>query len=148
MNAERRTFFKHDMPSRVESAITEKLKAAADERRINLEIDRRDMRVCRCCGRRSDPDRVGLLERGHRHHIVYRSAGGSDEAFNRVTLCAGCHSDEHSNKLRFTHDGLGYDKVNANEGMEFWRPDVWRGNDSGRWYLVHRELAPHRHERD
>jgi hypothetical protein len=60
-----------------------------------------------------------------------------------VTLCFSCHSDEHKNRLRFTEDGLGYDKLDANAGLCFWRKD-----SVGEWYLEHRETAPHVSEKD
>ena len=67
--------------------------------RIRLEVFRRDRWVCRACFRRmlwqhDDPRRVG-----HAHHVVYRSAGGSDQPSNLVTLCAACHEQEHQHLL-------------------------------------------------
>lgn len=136
-----KTFFKHDMPSRVDEKLEADRKAAALERAYLALIDTRDKRICRACGRRSDPDATGLL-RGHRHHIVYRSAQGSDEPFNRVTLCGACHNDEHKNRLRFTHDG-DHRNVSADHPMEFWRKGA-----SGQWCLWRREIAIGRVERD
>ena len=135
------TFFKHDMPSRVEAKREAEREHAANVRKWDAEVDRRDGRRCRCCGRRSDPEATGLLEKGHRHHIVYRSAQGSDEPFNKITLCAFCHDDEHHDRLRFSADGLG--AFDANGPMEFWRKD-----DDGTWFLGRREIAIHRAERD
>src|SRR5579863_1768858 len=31
----------------------------------------------------------------HRHHIVPKSKGGSDDAKNILQICANCHEDEH-----------------------------------------------------
>ena len=136
-----KTFFKHDMVSRREQKHAAALEHAANLRQWDAEIDRRDGRRCRACGRQSHPEKTGLLERGHRHHIVYRSAGGSDEPFNRVTLCSACHDGEHRNLLRFTHDG-DHRQVNANQPMEFYR------RAQGHWYLSRRELAIHLVEKD
>jgi 5-methylcytosine-specific restriction endonuclease McrA len=135
------TNFKWDVPSRHERKKADALEHAANMRQWDAEIDRRDGRRCRACGRRSDPDGTGLLERGHRHHIVYRSAGGSDEPSNRVTLCAGCHDAEHMNKLRFSHDG-DHRQVDANKPMEFWR------RAHGEWSMSRREIGIHVVERD
>lgn len=135
------SLFKHDEPSRVDERIEQDRQAAATERLYLAEIDTRDKRVCRACDKRSDPDATGLL-RGHRHHIVYRSAGGSDEASNRVTLCATCHNDEHKNRLRFSEDG-DHRHVDANTPMEFWRKDA-----AGAWFLSWREVQIGQAERD
>lgn len=135
------SFFKHDMETRVDVALQKKADDDKIERDANAEIDRRDGRQCRACGKRTNPDAIGLL-RGHRAHIVYASAGGSMDASNRVTLCPGCHQDEHKDRLRFTEDGGPYVGIDANQGMEFWR------KTDGGWYLSRREIAPHVVERD
>lgn len=63
----------------------------------------RDGGRCRVCGVRvtapgdGDPSRFA-----HTHHIVYRSAGGSDDLSNLVLLCAKCHDDEHQHRLALT----------------------------------------------
>jgi 5-methylcytosine-specific restriction endonuclease McrA len=44
----------------------------------------RDGWKCRHCNSR------GPL---HPHHIIYRSAGGPDELWNVITLCAFCHGE-------------------------------------------------------
>jgi hypothetical protein len=138
------TNFKHDQPSRFDRALARKIERQSDWRRVCKAVDARDRRICRACGKHSDPDAMGLLTRGHRHHIVYRSAGGADDPKNVICLCATCHSAEHSDRLRFTFDGLGYDRLDANLGMEFWRKSL----ESGGWYMVRRELAPHVGDRD
>lgn len=137
------TFFKHDMKSRVDERMEDEANETRDRRRWDAEIDRRDGKRCRACGRHSDPDRIGLTTRGHRAHIVYASAGGSWEPFNRVTLCFACHNDEHKDRLRFTEDGGPYVGIDARQGMEFWRK-----NDELVWYLSRRELSPGVPEKD
>lgn len=139
----RRARQKWEEPSRVDVALDAEKTDAANERKWNGEIDKRDGRRCRACGKASDPDAVGLTKRGHRAHIVYASACGSMEPFNRVTLCAKCHSDEHGDRLRFTADGGPYVGIDANGPMEFWRKD-----EHQQWYLSRREIAVHRVERD
>jgi hypothetical protein len=138
----RQTFFKHDMVTRVDDALDRQQQDAAEERLFNKLIDARDGRRCRACGKATDCDSIALL-RGHRAHIVYASAGGPMDPFNRVTLCPKDHSDEHKDTLRFTEEGGPYVGVNANEPMEFWR----RGDD-GRWYLSRREVSVGVPERD
>ena len=126
------TFFKQDMPSRVDRKREKKAAEDAAWRAVCKVVDARDGRSCRCCDKRSDPDAAGLLTRGHRHHLVYRSAGGRDESSNLVTLCAGCHDDEHHNRLRIT--GTSGD-ANADEGLIFWRKD-----EHGVWFVAREEV--------
>jgi 5-methylcytosine-specific restriction endonuclease McrA len=38
-------------------------------------------------------------ERAHCHHVIFRSAGGSDELHNRVTLSPKAHEQIHDHKL-------------------------------------------------
>ena len=137
------TFFKHQMPSRIDKRIERDQREAAQLKKWNAEIDARDLRQCRCCGKRSDPDVMGLTTRGHRAHIVYASAGGSNEPRNRMTLCATCHNAEHRDRLRFTADGGPYVGLDANGAMEFWNKDA-----AGVWFLTKREIAPHVVEKD
>lgn len=138
-----RSFFKEDMKTRVDERLEQDAEDAKNERQWNKEIDARDGRQCRACGKHTDPDAVGLL-RGHRAHIVYASAGGSMEPSNRVTLCPGCHRDEHKNKLRFTESGGPYVGIDANGPMEFWRKEA----TTGQWFLSRREVTVRQVERD
>lgn len=122
------TFFKADLPSRV--AVARERKAAAEKawRAVCQVIDARDGKRCRCCDKRSDPDGTGLLDRGHRHHLIYRSAGGKDVSENLITLCASCHDDEHHNRLRI--------EGNPDERLTFWRKDA-----GITWFVVREEIA-------
>ncbi len=129
-------FPKAALKSRVEDAQDRKSAQEAQWRAVCKIVDARDKRTCRACGRKSDPDAVGLLKRGHRHHIVYRSAGGEDVSSNLVTLCAVCHDDEHV-KRTLEIDG------NADDALGFWRK-----SDDGVWYLWRREIAVGRFEHD
>lgn len=124
-----RTNFKHELPSRFDQKKAAKLTAEALERAVFKQVDARDHRRCRVCGKASDPEAIGILERGHRHHIVYRSAGGSTESSNLVTLCAQHHSEEHQHRLRI--DG------SADEGLTFWKRE-----DGGEWFVWRSESAP------
>lgn len=123
-----RSFFKSASPSRVDRKLAKDKADDAQWRLCCQLVDARDHRTCRCCGRRTSPDDVGLL-RGHRHHIVYRSAGGLDESRNVVTLCATCHDAEHV-KRTLDIDG------NADTGLTFWKRDE---NDV--WFIWRREVA-------
>ena len=134
------SMFKWDQPSRVDVKRAKETEAEARWRRVCKVVDQRDGRMCRCCDKWSDPEATGLFTRGHRHHIIYKSAGGADESWNLLTLCAKCHSDEHRNKLRLT--GLS-DHVDANEGVTFWRKD-----ERGMWCVVREEIAVRQIRRD
>lgn len=134
-----RTFFKHELETRVDRKVARDAEQDAQRRACWKAVDARDHRICRCCGRKTNPDDVGL-KRGHRHHIVYRSAGGQDVSSNVLTLCWECHNDEHHSQLDirpmsgvFGADGL----------VEFWRKD-----EDGVWFLSKREIAIGRFEKD
>ena len=130
------SFFKWDQLSRFDKKFEEQVEAAVAWSDVCRRVDWRDKRICRACGTRSDPDAMGLTKRGHRHHIVYRSAGGQDVSSNLVTLCAKCHNDEHRHHLEI--------RGNADEQLEFWR----RSEDGWYWYLDRRESAPGIIEKD
>lgn len=127
------THFKQQEPSRVERKRERKAAEEAAWRAVSKIVDARDGKQCRCCDKRSDPEATGLLVRGHRHHLVYRSAGGKDESNNLATLCADCHSDEHQNKLRISGT---HGEANADEALIFWRKDA-----HGAWFVVREEIA-------
>ena len=52
----------------------------------------RDDYKCQCC-----KTKKGTL---NAHHIIYRSNGGADTLDNLITLCAYCHKNLHSGKLK------------------------------------------------
>ena len=124
------SFFKADMPTRVDRATAKAKAADANWRRVCAAVDARDGRACRCCGKRTNANAVGLL-RGHRHHIVYRSAGGADDSRNICTLCPTCHDDEHV-KRTLQVEG------NADEWLIFTR----RRATDGSWHIARLEVAP------
>lgn len=74
--------------------------AAKAWRRLCELITVRDRGRCRVCGvlthERPDSD---PRTRAHRHHVVYRSAGGPDTLDNLVLLCGQCHDDEHQHRI-------------------------------------------------
>lgn len=128
-------FWKHTQPSRVERKLAQQRQDDANWRAVCKQVDARDHRICRCCGKRTNPDDIGLL-RGHRHHIVYLSAGGEDTTENVLTLCPKCHDEEH---VKRTLHVVG----NADTGVEFWRV-----GEDGEWFLSKREIAVGRVEKD
>lgn len=129
------TAFKQDEASRVDVARQNEADKEAAWRAVCKAVDARDGKACRCCDKRSDPEATGLLKRGHRHHIIYRSAGGADVDSNIVTLCAQCHADEHKNKLRI--------EGNPNVALTFYRKD-----ERGEWFTVREEIAVRQVRRD
>jgi hypothetical protein len=134
------TNFKSDAPTRVDRRISQDREDAANLRRVYRLVDHRDGRTCRACGKRTNPDEIGL-KRGHRHHIEYRSQCGRDCVENLITLCASCHDAEH---IKRTLEIVCIEPQLGAEGIcEFWRKD---GN--GLWYLSKRELSVGRFEKD
>lgn len=70
-------------------------------RAVNAQVDARDGKRCRCCGRRGDPNATTTLGRIHRAHIRDASRGGPYEAWNLCSLCWLCHALEHAKQLWF-----------------------------------------------
>jgi 5-methylcytosine-specific restriction endonuclease McrA len=130
-----RTMFKWQMDSRYDVA-DEKAK---DERAVWLKVcaavDARDKHRCRACGKPAPINGVGVLQKAHRHHIVYRSAGGQDVSSNLATLCARCHNDVHQSRLDI--------EGNADIALTFKRRD-----DDGAWYVSKQEIGVGLVERD
>lgn len=86
-------------------AVLDKLDRKADResniRAVNGIVDRRDERMCRCCGRKGNPDATTTLGRIHRAHIVDASRGGGYTSENLCSLCWICHALEHAKQLWF-----------------------------------------------
>ncbi len=66
------------------------------------ECEQRDGGICRLCGNPTmkppcDPRFIGAP-----HHIVYRSAGGSDDLSNLLWMHAVCHNREHAHEIKIT----------------------------------------------
>jgi hypothetical protein len=74
------------------------------ERNIYRAVNARDLYACRSCGRSVSPSAIGLLQRAHHHHIVFRSAGGDTSMSNVCLLCAVCHADVHAHRLTVEGD--------------------------------------------
>jgi hypothetical protein len=96
---------------RFDSKKQRKAEKDAHERKVHQAVDSRDKNCCRVCGRYCSPLAVGLLERGHRHHLTYRSKGGDTSTVNLVTLDAHCHADVHAGRLRLSGDADARDKA-------------------------------------
>jgi ATP-dependent DNA helicase RecQ len=60
-----------------------------DWRRTRESILRRDGFKCVECRKPCSPDEVDI------HHLLPRSAGGSDDPSNLIALCDGCHAAHH-----------------------------------------------------
>jgi hypothetical protein len=115
------TNFKHEQPSRVDEKIDRVSKKAAALREVHKAVDLRDKRRCRAYGVRVNPTASSLLERGHRHHIRFRSQGGQDTTENLITLSARAHADIHAGKLHILSD-------NADRKVTFEKDGIqWQG---------------------
>jgi hypothetical protein len=60
-----------------------------DWRKTRESILRRDKFKCVECEKPCHRDEADI------HHVIPRSAGGSDEPSNLITLCDGCHAAHH-----------------------------------------------------
>ena len=81
--------------SRVEAKRARQAEQAKQLRECYQAVDARDGGKCRICGRWAKPNAVGLLQRMHRHHMVYRSQGGEESPENILSVCAACHTAIH-----------------------------------------------------
>jgi 5-methylcytosine-specific restriction endonuclease McrA len=88
---------------KAKSAAQRKAKEAKRQAWIKLRmlVHERDKGMCRCCFK---PVKFasGDWEQAHPHHVVYRSAGGTDDTANVVTLCMLCHNMEHGHVLEIS----------------------------------------------
>jgi hypothetical protein len=125
------TMFKHVMPSRVEEAREAETAVAAHWRELCAYVNRRDELCCRACGRRVNPHAMSMLQKGHHHHVVYRSAGGQDTKENVCLLCSDCHSAEHVKRAL---------SIEGNAEAAPWLAISKRSAD-GRWYLWRQETG-------
>lgn len=79
---------------------------AAHAKTVYLAVDARDRFACRvCCAHKGDSI--------HRHHIVFRSAGGPTTTANVCHLCDECHRAVHAHRVKLTGDADGALKVKA-----------------------------------
>lgn len=100
--------YERQVARKAAKAAKEKAEAQA-WRVLCLKVYARDKGQCRVCGVQTAPAGKGHPAHwGATHHIVYRSAGGSDEMSNLIHLCASCHEGEHSHTItiRGTADAL------------------------------------------
>lgn len=82
------------LEKRDDKRAAEKLK-----REVFADVDYRDKRTCRCCGRKGNPNSATALGRIHRAHIHDASRGGSMASENLISLCSLCHCLEHAKQL-------------------------------------------------
>lgn len=71
------------------------------KREVYADVDERDGRRCRCCGRKGNPDALTALGKIHRAHIQDASKLGEMSAKNLCSLCWICHALEHAKQLHF-----------------------------------------------
>jgi 5-methylcytosine-specific restriction endonuclease McrA len=74
---------------------------------VCLAISKRDASRCRVCGRTVKALSADPKVRAEVHHIVYRSAGGSDDESNLLLTCGECHFLEHQHRLDISGHGDG-----------------------------------------
>jgi len=89
----------------------QKLTAAREARQVDRAVRYacflRDRRCCRAYGTPLAFDTDNLFKLAHNHHLVFRSAGGSDGAENRITLSPQAHRLMHGGYLTAEGDGNG-----------------------------------------
>ena len=109
-------------PSRFERAKVKDLSAKKQEREVFALVTTRDESCCRVCGKWCNPRAIGLLQKAHHHHLVYRSRGGEDTTANVCLLCADCHEDEHAGRLQLSGDADERDPAGRLCGVKVEKP--------------------------
>lgn len=73
---------------------------------ITVEVDEQKVKLdeCKICGF-DDKDCL------HRHHIIPKSQGGSDDESNIIVLCANCHAKVHRLILKGVNPQIALEKV-------------------------------------
>jgi 5-methylcytosine-specific restriction endonuclease McrA len=98
--------------SRLQAKQQRRTQEALEIRMCYRAVDERDGGRCRVCKKRGHPQATTLLDRLHRHHLIYRSRGGTHEPENVVTVCASCHDAMHvDGTLRLEGDANARDAV-------------------------------------
>jgi 5-methylcytosine-specific restriction endonuclease McrA len=105
-----------------------KLEARRIEQAIRRDVYERDGGWCRACGE-AVTFSGDITETMHAHHVQFRSAGGTDDPSNRLSICWSCHRDIHDHKLRVSGDPNGliqFQLVNLETGavLRAWESDV------------------------
>lgn len=83
-------------------------KRAAEERErlrwmlIRVAVHERDGGHCRVCSRPVKLNSGNPFNVQHIHHCLYRSAGGTDDLWNLISLCGECHDKEHRHVIDIT----------------------------------------------
>lgn len=85
----------------------EKLAAAKLQRQYRTTTYNRDGGLCRATGEPVYLEHPDPFKVAHCHHIVYRSAQGSNLPHNRVTLSPKAHQLEHDGRLDIAGDPNG-----------------------------------------
>lgn len=99
--------------SRYERSVKREAARKADKRaedaawaKRSAECRDREKGVCQVCHCQTTRAFTGHPKFwGQAHHIVYRSAGGSDDLSNLAWVCGQCSSDEHLHKIDITGTG-------------------------------------------
>jgi hypothetical protein len=117
---------------RVKRKAARRAAASTAERQCYADVDKRDGRRCRVCGRQARPGVASMLDRLHHHHMILRSRGGQHEPSSVISLCAGCHSEIHVDcTLRLSGDA----NLRSAETGQLCGVRVERFGDGG-WRLI------------
>ena len=125
------TFFKADMETRAESKAKRVTADDKAQRTAYAIVTARDERKCRVCKKRADPSASTLLERGHHHHIQFRSQGGADTPENLILVDRLCHDLIHVKRdLEIVPQDPA---LGANGKLDFYRRDPLTGEMKLAW---------------
>jgi hypothetical protein len=70
----------------------------------------------------------------HRHHVVPRSQGGSDDQDNIILICANCHEDRHGGPHGGTSSHTAEARAKLGDSMRRrWQNPEYRAKIAASW---------------
>jgi len=90
--------------TRLDDKLARRSAEAKEMRDCFTKVSLREAFCCRVTGVNVAPNALSMIERGHHHHITYRSRGGTHETNNVVLVSAKVHQAIHNGEMRLTGD--------------------------------------------
>lgn len=104
--------------SRAERKQQARAQEAAEMKLCYAIVNDRDDYKCRVCQKAGNPHALGMLERLHHHHLIFRSRGGAHVPEGVILICRRCHDLIHvDGSLRITGDANERDERGRLNGL-------------------------------
>jgi len=112
--------------TRLEEKLARRAAETREMRECYAKVNVREGFCCRVTGVTVAPSGLSMLERGHHHHMVYRSRGGKHETNNVVLVSPKTHQAIHNGEMRLSGDADTIRGVLLEKWIESgWFPDRW-----------------------